>query len=50
MPGHGADMRSFEEALGDLISDYVEAKRASRDDMISAMELQIMALKEERDE
>ena len=38
---------TFEDALGDLLAEYADA---GSDTLISAMELQIMALKEEADD
>ena len=39
--------QTFEDALGDLLAEYAETDRNT---LISAMELQIMALKEEGDD
>lgn len=39
--------KTFEDALGDLLAEYL---KADIDTLISAMELQIMALKEQREE
>lgn len=39
--------KTFEEALSDLMAQY---RSASRDDLISALELAIYALKEDADE
>lgn len=39
--------KTFEEALADLIGEYRDTTET--DDLISAMEIQIMALKEETD-
>ncbi len=38
---------NFEEALGDLLAEWV--KKVDREEMISAFEIQLMALKEESD-
>lgn len=38
---------TFEDALGDLLAEYAGT---DRDTLISAMEIQIMALKEEADD
>lgn len=38
--------KTFEEALGDLLEEYDEA---DRDEKISALELAVIALKEEGD-
>lgn len=37
-------MKTFEEALGDLLAEFYQT---DNEELISAMELQIMALKEE---
>ncbi len=41
--------KSFEEALYDLVGEY-SRKGTSADDLISAMELSIMAIEEQEEE
>lgn len=41
------DRQTFEESLADLIGYYLEAKRATPEDILSAFELQTMGLREE---
>jgi len=50
-----SDTRNFDEKLGDLIGDHLEtlgpkSAKELRDEIISAIELQLMALREEADD
>ncbi len=46
-PNQPAPKQSFEDALGDLLALYC---KTDRNTLISAMEIQIMALKEEAED
>lgn len=40
------DVQTFEDALDDLILDYLDWDLASRDDIISALEIKLYAMTE----